>query len=141
MEHFTPTSAFLGGVMIGGAALLLMAFNGRVAGVSGVLGGVLDARADDVSWRLSFVAGLVLGALAYQALGGSLAAVRIEAGWPLVIAGGLLVGFGTHRGRGCTSGHGVCGNALLSPRSLAATLVFMAAGVATVFVLRHVVGG
>ena len=141
MEHFTPTSAFLGGVMIGGAALLLMAFNGRVAGVSGVLGGVLDARADDVSWRLSFVAGLVLGALAYQAVGGSLAAVEIEAGWPLVIAGGLLVGFGTHRGRGCTSGHGVCGNALLSARSLAATLVFMAAGVATVFVLRHVVGG
>ena len=141
MENFTPTSAFLGGVMIGGAALLLMALNGRIAGVSGILGGVLEARADDVLWRLLFVAGLVLGALGYQTLGFSLAAVRIDADWPLAIAGGLLVGFGTHRGRGCTSGHGVCGTALLSARSLAATLTFMATGFATVFVLRHVLGG
>jgi len=82
----------------------------------------------------------VLGALAYQAVGGSLAAVEIEAGWPLVIAGGLLVGFGTHRGRGCTSGHGVCGIARLSPRSIVATLLFMGMGFATVFATRHIMG-
>ncbi|MSO71280.1 MAG: YeeE/YedE family protein [Alphaproteobacteria bacterium] len=140
MEHFTPSDSFSGGLLIGAAAVLLLACNGRIAGVSGILGGVLEARSDDIVWRLMFVGGLILGALGFQTLGGSLAAVKIEAGWPVVILGGLLVGFGTHRGRGCTSGHGVCGNAQLSKRSMIATLTFMAAGFATVFVLRHLIG-
>lgn len=140
MEHFTPSDSFAGGLILGLGAVVLLAFNGRIAGVSGILGGLIETRSGDIAWRLMFIAGLVAGALGFQALGGSLAAVKVEAGWPVVILGGLLVGFGTHRGRGCTSGHGVCGTAQLSRRSIVATLTFMATGFATVFVLRHMIG-
>ncbi len=141
MEQFTPISALVGGLLIGLAATLLMILNGRIAGISGIVGGLLEPRAGDTLWRASFAVGLVLGALAFAAGGGSLDIVHVEAGWPIAILGGILVGVGTHRGRGCTSGHGVCGVARLSWRSIVATLTFMAAGIATVSVVRHAIGG
>jgi uncharacterized protein len=140
MENFTPFSAFLGGTLIGLAATILLASNGRIAGVSGILGGVLQGGGE-VAWRVAFLGGLVLGTLAVRLVGGDSVSVSLQApAWGLVVAG-LLVGYGTRLGSGCTSGHGVCGIARLSPRSLAATLTFMATGFATVYVVRHVIGG
>jgi uncharacterized protein len=141
IEGFTPASALLGGALIGLAATALYAATGRIAGISGIAGGLLRAgSAADATWRLVFLAGLVIGA-ALIALAGGAPALRIEASWPVLVVGGLLVGYGTQLGGGCTSGHGVCGIARLSPRSIAATVVFMAAAAATVFVMRHIVGG
>lgn len=150
MEEFTPVSAIIGGLLIGAAASLLLWLNGRIAGISGIVGGALggalgDTAPSDRAWRLTFIAGLIaaplLLALAAPLSPWLLPLPRIEAGWPLIVAGGLLVGFGTALGSGCTSGHGVCGLARLSRRSLAATLIFMGSGAATVFVLRHLAGG
>ena len=141
MTNFTPVSAALGGLLIGAAAALLLLFNGRVAGISGVVGGALRAPRDDLAWRVAFIAGLVVAPFAYAALGGGAAPVAITASPVILVAGGLLVGIGTRLANGCTSGHGVCGLARFSPRSLAATLTFMAAGFAAVFVARHVLGG
>ncbi len=133
---FTPWSALAGGVLIGLAAALLLLLNGRIAGISGVLGGLLRPTRGDVAWRVAFVLGLLLAPQLYRLLA-TLPEARIDAStWSLVLAG-LLVGVGTRYGSGCTSGHGVCGLSRLSPRSLVATLVFMAAGFATVFVVRH----
>jgi uncharacterized protein len=140
MSSFTPLSALLGGALIGLAAGLLMLGVGRIAGISGIAGGLLGAPAGERPWRLAFLAGLLGGPPIAVAMGAP-APGPIAAGWPLVIIGGLLVGFGTRLGSGCTSGHGVCGIARLSPRSLVATLAFMGAGFAIVFVLRHVLGG
>jgi uncharacterized protein len=141
IEGFTPASALLGGALIGLAATALYAATGRIAGISGIAGGLLRAgSASDAPWRLLFVAGLVIGAGLIALVAGS-PALRIEASWPLLILGGLLVGYGTQLGSGCTSGHGVCGIARLSPRSIAATVVFMAAAAVTVFVMRHILGG
>ena len=136
---FTPWSAAIGGVVIGLAAALLVLVNVRVAGISGIVGGMLLPRADDFAWRLAFVAGLLLAPLAYTTVA-ALPSVTIEAGYPVLIAAGLLVGIGTRFAGGCTSGHGVCGLSRLSPRSLVATLSFMAAGFITVFVVRHAIG-
>jgi uncharacterized membrane protein YedE/YeeE len=137
MENFTPVSSLLGGLLIGAAAALLILANGRIAGVSGIAGGLLSPQAGGRAWRILFLLGLIAGAFGLQRLGlGPLPG--IEAGWPLLLLGGLAVGFGTRLGGGCTSGHGVCGLARFSVRSLAATAVFMAAGIATVYVLRHV---
>jgi uncharacterized protein len=134
--------AVAGGAMIGTAAALLFALNGRIAGVSGVLGSlVLDRPSGEAPWRVLFIAGLVIGALTMSLLRPDLAEPTMQTGWPGLIVAGLLVGFGTRMGSGCTSGHGVCGIARLSKRSMVATLTFMAAGFATVFVLRHLVGG
>jgi uncharacterized membrane protein YedE/YeeE len=133
---FTPWASLAGGALIGLAAALLMLANGRIAGVSGVLGGLLAPRRGDVGWRLAFVSGLVGAPLVY-ALAAAWPVPRIDAGSAALIAAGLLVGVGTRVGSGCTSGHGVCGLSRLSPRSLVATLLFMAAGFATVFVVRH----
>lgn len=116
---------------------MLLAANGRVAGVSGIVAGMLARVPGEFGWRAAFVLGLWAGALSYALVRGELPAIRIDAGVPLAVAAGLLVGFGTRLGNGCTSGHGVCGIARLSARSLVATAVFMAAGVATVFVARH----
>lgn len=140
MTEFTPISGLAGGAMIGAAAALLLLFNGRIAGISGIAGGVLATKGEEQHWRLAFLIGLVLGPLAVAALSGAMPAVEISAGWPLLIVAGLLVGFGTRLGSGCTSGHGVCGLARLSPRSLAATATFMGVAMATVFVMRHVIG-
>ena len=140
LENFTPLSALIGGALIGAAATLLLVLNGRIAGIAGILGGLLPAEKGDATWRLLFLAGLVIGAFAYAALSGS-APLIIDATVPMLIAGGLITGFGARLGGGCTSGHGVCGLGRLSPRSLAATCVFMAATFATVFVVRHMIGG
>lgn len=136
---FTPFSALLGGLLIGLAAALFVLLNGRIAGISGVLGGLLRPRGGDIGWRVAFIGGLVASPLLYRLLLGPLPLPRIEAGTGLLVVAGLLVGVGTRYGSGCTSGHGVCGLSRLSPRSLAATLAFMGAGFATVFVLRHLV--
>jgi uncharacterized membrane protein YedE/YeeE len=140
MAPFDPVSALVGGALIGLAAVLLMLLNGRIAGVSGILGSVL-ARERDSGWRVAFLAGLVAAPLIMGALGDPLPAPRMPASWAIVIAGGLLVGFGTRLGGGCTSGHGVCGMARLSPRSIAATLIFMATAMVVVAVMRHGLGG
>ncbi len=135
-NHFTPWSALGGGLLIGMAVALFVLLNGRIAGISGIVGGLLRPASGDTGWRVAFLVGLV-GAPLVWALFGGVAQVRIDAGLPALIAAGLLVGIGTRYGAGCTSGHGVCGISRFSPRSLAATAVFMAAGFATVFVLRH----
>ncbi len=134
--EFTPVHGFVGGLLIGAAAVLLLVAIGRVAGVSGIADGLLARVAGDRAWRVAFVVGLPLGALAYG-IGFAEPEIRVDATLPVVIAAGLLVGFGTRLGSGCTSGHGVCGIARWSLRSIVATIVFMAAGAATVFVARH----
>lgn len=135
-SEFTPWRSLAGGLLIGLAAALLVLLQGRIAGISGVLGGVLAAKAGDRGWRLAFVAGLVAAPLAFTLAGHPIVA-RIDAGTGTLIAAGLLVGVGTRYASGCTSGHGVCGLARGSLRSLAATLAFMGAGFATVLVVRH----
>ncbi|SFV09564.1 YeeE/YedE family protein [Pseudoduganella namucuonensis] len=136
---FTPLAAAAGGVLIGSAAAMMLLLNGRVAGVSGIVAGVLAPRKGDTGWRVAFVLGLVASPLLYSVFV-ALPPARIDAGYGALIAAGLLVGVGTRYGAGCTSGHGVCGVSRLSPRSVVATLVFMAAGFATVHVLRHLIG-
>jgi uncharacterized membrane protein YedE/YeeE len=138
-NSFTPWASLAGGIAIGIAAAMFILLNGRIAGISGVLGGLLAPARGDVSWRVAFIAGLVGAPLLY-ALAADLPTPRIDAGYGALVAAGLLVGFGTGYGSGCTSGHGVCGISRLSPRSLAATGAFMAAGFVTVFVLRHLIG-
>jgi uncharacterized membrane protein YedE/YeeE len=141
VENFTPGSALVGGAVIGLSAVLLMALLGRIAGISGIVGGLIRPAAGEAGWRAAFLIGLVAGPVLWGAVGGRVPPVEITAELPVLIAGGLLVGAGTALGSGCTSGHGVCGLARLSPRSLVATLTFMAVGIATVFVTRHVIGG
>ena len=136
---FTPLSALIGGLLIGLAAAMFILLNGRIAGISGVLGGLLTPSRGDISWRVAFLAGLVLAPAAWM-LAAELPTINIDAGYPLVIIAGLLVGLSTRYGSGCTSGHGVCGLSRLSPRSLVATLAFMGTGFATVFVIRHLIG-
>jgi uncharacterized membrane protein YedE/YeeE len=135
---FTPASALIGGAIIGAAAALFAVLNGRIAGVSGILGGLARPQAGDVSWRIAFVAGLVAAPLAWG-LVAALPEIRVDAGYATLAAAGLLVGVGTRYGGGCTSGHGVCGISRASPRSIAATLAFMAAGLVTVYVVRHLI--
>jgi hypothetical protein len=137
--HFTPWSALAGGVIIGVAAAMFILLNGRIAGVSGIIGSLLRPSRGDVGWRLAFIGGLVFAPAAY-ALVTDLPTPTIDAGFPLLALAGVLVGVGTSYGAGCTSGHGVCGISRLSPRSLVATAAFMAAGFATVFVMRHLLG-
>jgi uncharacterized protein len=141
MTEFTPISALAGGALIGLAAALLLLASRRVAGVSSITAGVLRFERGDTAWRLAFIVGLVAGVWAYALAGGSLADITIEADWAVLVAGGLLVGIGTRLGGGCTSGHGVCGISRFSGRSIVATVVFMAAAAATVFLVRHVLGG
>ena len=137
-QAFTPWAALSGGLLIGLAAALFVLLNGRIAGISGILGGLLRPARGDLGWRVAFVAALVGAPLLY-ALIAALPAPHIDAGTGTLALAGLLVGVGTRYGAGCTSGHGVCGLSRLSPRSLVATLAFMGAGFATVFVLRHLV--
>jgi uncharacterized membrane protein YedE/YeeE len=138
-NNFTPMAALAGGAIIGLAAGAFVLLNGRIAGISGIAGGLLSAAKGDIGWRIAFLAGLVGAPLAFQMVA-PLPDVQIEAGTATLIAAGLLVGIGTRYGSGCTSGHGVCGISRFSPRSLVATAAFMAAGFATVFVVRHVIG-
>jgi len=133
---FTPWASLLGGVLIGLAAALLVLMNGRIAGISGILGGLLRAARGERGWRAAFLAGLIGAPLVYG-LAHPLPAVQVDAGYPLLTLAGLAVGIGTRYGAGCTSGHGVCGLSRLSLRSLVATAAFMLAGFVTVFVMRH----
>lgn len=136
---FTPASALVGGAIIGAAAALFAVLNGRIAGISGILGGLLRPEGGDVSWRAAFLAGLIAAPLGYALLA-RLPEIRVDASYSALVAAGLLVGAGTRYGAGCTSGHGVCGISRLSPRSAIATLAFMGAGFTTVFVARHLIG-
>ena len=137
--RFTPWTSMAGGVVIGLAASLFILLNGRIAGISGILGGLLRPARGDIGWRVAFIAGLVAAPLVYG-LSGALPATRVDASTLTLVVAGLLVGLGTRYGAGCTSGHGVCGIARLSPRSMVATVCFMAAGFITVFVARHMLG-
>lgn len=139
---FTPIESLLGGGMIGLAAVLLMLFLGRVMGATGILGGaVIPSSREDWAWRAAMIVGMALGPLAYQGLMGAAPAFHVPVSTPMLLIGGVLVGIGATFGSGCTSGHGVCGLARLSRRSLAATLTFMAAAAVTVFIGRHGIGG
>ena len=143
MDNFTPISGLIGGALIGLSATLLLLANGRIAGISGILGGALDRPGPmggrELPWRLAFLAGLPLGFLLVSAFEPASVTLEIEAGTPMLILAGLLVGVGTRLSQGCTSGHGVCGLARGSRRSLVATASFMAVAIATVFVTRHVI--
>jgi uncharacterized membrane protein YedE/YeeE len=138
-ESFTPWSALAGGLVIGLAAALFVLLNGRIAGISGILGGLLAPEKGQIAWRLAFLAGMVLAPLGWMAVT-ALPDIRVEASYPVVILAGLMVGIGTSYGSGCTSGHGVCGLSRFSLRSVVATLSFMLAGFVTVYLLRHALG-
>ena len=141
MASFDPISALLGGALIGLASVLLMMLTGRIAGISGILGGCLTLAAGDKVWRFAFIVGLILAPVASGLLGYSLPTPRMPASWVMIVIAGLLVGFGTRLGGGCTSGHGVCGIARLSARSIVATAIFMASAIVVVAIMRHGLGG
>lgn len=138
MEDFTPVSGLVGGLLIGLAVTLLLLLNGRLAGISGIVGGLLAPAGRETGWRAAFVIGLLAGVLVYVVATGDGSLVSVGASLPTVVAGGLLVGFGTRLGSGCTSGHGLCGVARFSRRSVAATAVFFGVAMLTVFLTRHV---
>ena len=137
--NFTPWLSLAGGVLIGLATGMFLLLNGRIAGISGILGGLLRPVKGDVGWRVAFVAGLIFSPIAFS-VAAPLPAVQIDADAASLIMAGLLVGIGTRYGSGCTSGHGVCGLSRLSPRSMAATALFMLAGFVTVFITHHLIG-
>ncbi|MHA7878806.1 MAG: YeeE/YedE family protein [Saccharospirillum sp.] len=141
LAEFNALTSFVGGLVIGFAALLLYLLRGDVAGINGMVTGLMSPVKGEWSWRLLFVVGLVLGGLVYQALGGGLTRLEPVAHGGLVIVAGLLVGIGATVGSGCTSGHGICGISRWSIRSIAATITFVTAAMLTVFVIRHLVGG
>lgn len=137
---FTPLPAFAGGIMIGLAAVLLLVADGRIAGISGIVGGLFAPAKGDLAWRLAFIVGLPAGAWTVAAVLGETPAVTMPASGATAVIAGLLVGYGARLGSGCTSGHGVCGLARLSPRSLAATATFLGTAMITVFLVRHLLG-
>lgn len=141
MENFTPLASTAGGALIGLSASLLLLSHGRIAGISGIFAGLLTGNVHDKLWRLMFVGGLLVGGLILTLLQPNFFAINVQRSTPLVLLAGLLVGFGTRLGSGCTSGHGICGISRLSPRSLTAVGTFMAAGMATAYVVNHVILG
>jgi uncharacterized protein len=141
MTDFTPISAAIGGGLIGLSAALLMLLTGRIAGVSGILGGLLSPGMGDKDWRIAFIAGLILASLIANVIGFEIPSPKMPMSWSTVIVAGLLVGFGARLGGGCTSGHGICGVARLSARSIAATAIFMAAAIIVVAFTHHVLAG
>ncbi|TKT72170.1 YeeE/YedE family protein [Afipia massiliensis] len=142
MHNLTPLSGLIGGALIGLAAAMLMLLTGRIAGISGIFGGLLSPATSDRGWRIAFIAGLIAAPLiATLAIGAALPSPAMPASLIVIVIAGLLVGFGSRMGGGCTSGHGVCGTARLSTRSLVATAIFMVAAIITVAVVRHVIGG
>jgi uncharacterized protein len=141
MAHFTPISAAIGGALIGLSAVLLMLLNGRIAGVTGVFAGLIDPLSTDRAWRATFIVGLIAAPLSAALLGYAIPLPQMPASFITVAVAGLLVGFGTRLSNGCTSGHGICGIARLSPRSITATCIFMLAAIVVVAVTRHVLGG
>ena len=139
MQNFTPLTAAYGGILIGIAVAILLFFNGRIAGISGILGGLFNFKRHDTAWRAAFLTGLALAAYVWRLMA-DLPAIQLDASLSTIFVAGVLVGIGTSYASGCTSGHGVCGLSRISPRSLVATLIFMATGMATVFVVRHLLG-
>jgi uncharacterized membrane protein YedE/YeeE len=140
MAAFDPVSALLGGALIGIASTLLLIFTGRIAGVSGIFGDALDAGAAERGWRLAFLAGLIAAPFLLAAAGQAMPAPTMPASWIVIVGSGLLVGVGTRLAGGCTSGHGICGLARLSPRSIAATAIFMTTAIVVVAIVRHGMG-
>ena len=140
MTEFTPGSALAGGLLIGVSASLLLIVNGRIAGISGIVAGLFQRDLREVAWRAAFVVGVVLAPLLYGVLFGRLTTVTFDVSTGVIVVAGLLVGFGTRLGSGCTSGHGICGLSRASPRSLVATAVFMVTAIVTIFVTRHLIG-
>jgi len=138
LQNFTPLTALLGGALIGISAFLLLWFNGRIAGISTIMSGLYTTEGANRHWRISFLIGLLLGAFIWQWFSPESLIFRQNYPLSLIVIGGFLVGFGTRLGSGCTSGHGICGIALLSPRSITATLTFMASGLLTVYLIRHI---
>lgn len=138
-NHFTPWASLAGGLLIGLAASLLILLNGRIAGISGILGGLIKPRLHDADWRIAFIGGLALAPTLWK-LFGQLPSIQIDTSYSLLAVAGLAVGIGTRFGAGCTSGHGICGISRLSPRSIIATLAFMLTGFATVYFMRHLLG-
>lgn len=141
MTEFTPLMSLFGGTLIGLSAVLLMAFNGRIAGMTGILTGLLPPLASDWPWRAAFIAGAIAAPMLISAMSSEAISFESPVPTPWLVIGGLIAGVGVYFGSGCTSGHGVCGMARLSPRSIAATVIFMVAATATVFVVRHLLGG
>ena len=146
MENFTPVASLIGGMLIGLSASVMLLFSGKIAGISGIVGGILSPAQNDTQWRLLFLGGLLVGGLLVgsQMVGFSSAdvfAIEIERSWPAVFLAGLLVGFGSRFGSGCTSGHGVCGISRFSPRSLVATITFISTGALVVYIVNHLFGG
>ena len=139
--HFTPGLSLVGGILLGLASAAFILVNGRILGISGILGGLLSPRVGDIGWRIAFLLGMAASPWVASLIfpEGLMEAPRIEAGYAAIAIAGLLVGFGTRYGSGCTSGHGVCGLSRLSPRSLVSTLTFMGLGFATVYVVRHLI--
>jgi uncharacterized protein len=140
MANFTPISAAIGGALIGLAAVLLMLTTGRIAGISGILGGALAPGTSDKGWRIAFIGGLIVAPLTGELVGLPLPVPQMPSSWGVIVAAGLLVGFATRLGSGCTSGHGICGIARLSPRSIVATAIFMGAAIVVVALTRHILG-
>ncbi len=138
-NNFTPWTALAGGALIGVASALFILFNGRIAGITGIVGGLIKPKANDINWRLAFIIGLIISPLTWQ-LFSPLPLIQVDASNTLLAIAGLIVGISTRYGSGCTSGHGVCGISRLSPRSIVATLAFMATGFSTVYVVRHWLG-
>lgn len=141
LTEFTPLTALFGGALIGAAAVLLMAFHGRIAGMTGILSGLVPPFSRDWAWRAAFIIGAIAAPALIVGATGQTIPFDSHVPTPWLVIGGLIVGIGVYFGSGCTSGHGVCGLARLSPRSLAATLTFMASTAATVFIVRHLWGG
>jgi len=137
MTYFTPYSALLGGSLIGLSAALLLLIQGRIAGITGMIDGLLPPYRSDALWRIFFLVGMILGVFLFKQTGGDVSEITIEASNVTLVFAGLLVGFGANLGSGCTSGHGICGIALASKRSIVATLIFMFSAFTTVFVTRH----
>ena len=147
MENFTPIASLLGGMLIGLSVSVMLLFNGKIAGISGIVGGILSPAQNDTKWRLLFLGGLLVGGLIVSFFssnlfaGGDVFAIEIERSWPALILAGLLVGFGSRFGSGCTSGHGVCGISRFSPRSLVATITFISTGALVVYIVNHLFRG
>ncbi len=141
MEHFTPGASLIGGILIGLSASAMLLLNGKIAGISGIMGGLVKAKRSDVLWRIAFLVGLFAGGGVVGGIAPQLFQVEIIRSWGALILAGFMVGFGARLGNGCTSGHGVCGISRFSPRSIMATVIFIMAGAAAVYVVNHLVGG